>query len=57
MLNCLNKYTYVWMTDGSEFWYFPTNLGANSVGGYYYDGYQWVYFTIDTQYIDAAVCS
>lgn len=56
---CLYKKTYVWLTNGSSFWFYPTVLGNNSAGGYYWDWntFKWVYYALDTKYIDVVSCS
>lgn len=56
---CLYRFTYVWLTDGSSFWFYPVALGANSVGGYYWDWntFRWNYYALDTKYIDVVNCS
>jgi len=55
---CLYRNTYVWLTDGSSFWFYPVALGANSVGGYYWDWStsHWNYYALDTKYIDIVNC-
>lgn len=53
---CLNNYTYVWLKDGSEFWYYPFTLGQNSIGGYLWDGTRWIYYGLDLNKIDTVSC-
>ncbi|WP_102348475.1 hypothetical protein [Bacillus sp. Marseille-P3661] len=31
---CLFRYTYVWLSNRQQFWYYPTFVGRNSVSGY-----------------------
>ncbi len=51
---CLFRFTYVWLTNGRSFWFFPIILGRRSVGGFYWDPSRrrWVYFALDTNLID-----
>ncbi|MCY8871242.1 hypothetical protein [Bacillus inaquosorum] len=56
---CLFRFTYVWLTTGRSFWFFPIILGRRSVGGFYWDPSRrrWVYFALDTNLIDVVSCS
>ncbi|TDO08451.1 hypothetical protein DFO69_3853 [Bacillus subtilis] len=56
---CLFRFTYVWLTNGRSFWFFPIILGRRSVGGFYWDPSRrrWVYFALDTNLIDVVSCS
>ncbi|MFP7233543.1 hypothetical protein SFC70_16615 [Bacillus subtilis] len=56
---CLFRFTYVWLTNGRSFWFFPIILGRRSVGGFYWDSSRrrWVYFALDTNLIDVVSCS
>ncbi|MDM5300813.1 hypothetical protein QUF44_04185 [Bacillus subtilis] len=56
---CLFRFTYVWLTNGSSFWFYPIILGRRSVGGFYWDSYRrrWIYFALDTNLIDVVSCS
>ncbi|MCY8121446.1 hypothetical protein P8845_08260 [Bacillus spizizenii] len=56
---CLFRFTYVWLTNGSSFWFYPIILGRRSVGGFYWDSSRrrWVYFALDTNLIDVVSCS
>ncbi|MEC1634122.1 hypothetical protein P9D98_05340 [Bacillus mojavensis] len=56
---CLFRFTYVWLTNGSSFWFFPIILGRESVGGFYWDAshHRWFYYALDTKHIDVVSCS
>ncbi|MEC0732656.1 hypothetical protein P8844_08830 [Bacillus spizizenii] len=56
---CLFRFTYVWLTNGSSFWFYPIILGRRSVGGFYWDSSRrrWAYFALDTNLIDVVSCS
>ncbi len=48
---CLYRYTYVWLSRFNAFWFYPTYVGRNSVAGYRWTGFNWVYFGIDLERI------
>ncbi|MDL5613701.1 hypothetical protein [Bacillus halotolerans] len=56
---CLFRFTYVWLTNGSSFWFYPVILGRESVGGFYWDAshHRWFYYALDTKHIDVVSCS
>jgi hypothetical protein len=53
---CLFRYTYVWLRGFEQFWFFPTFVGRNSVSGYRWTGFRWVYFGIDLRQIQSFTC-
>jgi hypothetical protein len=53
---CLFRYTYVWLRGFEQFWFYPTFVGRNSVSGYRWTGYRWVYFGIDLRQIQSFTC-
>ncbi|WP_163102119.1 transporter [Peribacillus alkalitolerans] len=58
MRRCLFRFTYVWLNNGSSFWFYPTFIGRNSVAGFRWRRRQnrWVYFGIDTRQISSFQC-
>ncbi|RKQ33248.1 hypothetical protein [Oceanobacillus halophilus] len=52
---CLFRFTYVWLRRDS-FWYYPTFVGRNSIAGYRWNGWRWVYFGIDLDRIESFQC-
>jgi hypothetical protein len=54
---CLYRYTYVWLSNGSSFWYYPTYVGRDSIAGYRWRGYRWVYYGTDLRRIRSFRCS
>jgi hypothetical protein len=56
MRRCLFRYTYVWLRGFQQFWFYPTFIGRNSVSGYRWTGYRWVYFGIDLRQIQSFTC-
>ncbi len=53
---CLFRYTYVWLTNRQQFWFYPTFVGRRSVAGYRWNGFMWVYFGIDLRRIESFQC-
>ncbi|MEH7082493.1 hypothetical protein V7139_07120 [Neobacillus drentensis] len=53
---CLFRYTYVWLRGFEQFWFYPTHVGRNSVSGYRWTGFRWVYFGIDLRQIQSFTC-
>lgn len=53
---CLYRYTYVWLNNRQQFWYYPTFVGRNSIAGYRWMGFYWAYFGIDLKRIDSFQC-
>ncbi|MFS0782562.1 hypothetical protein [Bacillus sp. 1P06AnD] len=56
---CLFRYTYVWLTNGNQFWFYPIVIGSKSIGGFTWD-YQFnrpTYIALDTNLIDVVSCS
>ena len=53
---CIFRYTYVWLRGFEQFWYYPTFVGRNSVSGYRWTGFRWVYFGIDLRQIQSFTC-
>jgi hypothetical protein len=53
---CLFRYTYVWLRGFQQFWFYPTFVGRNSVSGYRWTGFRWVYFGISLRQIRSFTC-
>ncbi len=53
---CLFRFTYVWLDNRQQFWYYPTFVGRNSIAGYRWMGFFWAYFGIDLRRIDSFQC-
>lgn len=52
---CLFRFTYVWLRNRS-FWFFPTFVGRNSVAGFRWSRFRWVYYGIDLNRIESFQC-
>jgi hypothetical protein len=53
---CLFRFTYVWLRGFQQFWFYPTFVGRNSVSGYRWTGFRWVYFGISLRQIQSFTC-
>ncbi|WP_152395092.1 transporter [Paenibacillus guangzhouensis] len=53
---CMFRYTYVWLTNGDQFWFYPIFVGRDSVAGFRWNGFFWMYFGIDLRRIDSFTC-
>ncbi|SEF46196.1 transporter [Paenibacillus sp. UNC499MF] len=53
---CLFRNTFIWLNNGSRFWYFPTFVGRTSVSGFRWTGFSWVFFGIDLRRISSFTC-
>ncbi|MEC1521972.1 transporter [Neobacillus niacini] len=54
---CLYRYTYIWLNNGSNFWFYPTYVGRDSIAGYRWRGFRWVYYGTDLRRIRSFRCS
>lgn len=52
---CMYRFTYVWLRRDA-FWFFPTFVGSNSIAGFRWQGYRWVYYGIDLDRIESFQC-
>lgn len=53
---CLFRNTYIWLSNGNQFWYFPVFVGRNSVAGFRWNGFFWMYAGYDLRLIDSFTC-
>lgn len=53
---CRFRYTYIWLDNGRQFWAWPTFIGRDSVAGYRWTGFRWVYFGVDINRISYFIC-
>ena len=54
---CLYRFTFVWLNNGSSFWFYPTFVGRDSIAGYRWRGFRWVYYGTDLRRIRSFRCS
>lgn len=53
---CMYRYTYIWLTNQQQFWFYPTFVGRQSIAGYRWTGFSWTYYGIDLSYIASFQC-
>jgi len=53
---CRNRFVYLWLTNGQQFWAWLTFVGPNSVAGWRWLGFGWTFFGTDLRNIDTFVC-
>jgi hypothetical protein len=53
---CLNRYTYMWLFNGNNFWFYPTFIGRNSVEGFRWRRNGWTYERINLRQIFFSLC-
>jgi hypothetical protein len=53
---CTFRYVYIWLRNGRQFWAYLVFVGRNSVAGWRWNGFRWVYFGVDLRRIDSFVC-
>jgi len=53
---CLYSNTYVWLSNGQGFWFFPTFIGRRSIAGFRWMHNHWIYKGFDLGMIQAFFC-
>jgi hypothetical protein len=53
---CMFRNTYIWLSNGDSFWFFPVFIGPRSVAGFRWNGRFWMIFGIDTRRIVSFTC-
>ncbi|OCA89153.1 hypothetical protein [Pseudobacillus wudalianchiensis] len=53
---CLFRYTYVWLENGQNFWFYPIFVGRTSIAGWRWQNWRWVYFGTDLRRIRSFQC-
>lgn len=53
---CLFRYTYVWLNNGQQFWFYPVFVGRTSVSGYRWNGFRWLFFGVSLRQIQSFTC-
>jgi hypothetical protein len=53
---CLYRFTYVWLTNRQQFWFYPTFIGRRSISGYRWNGFRWVFYGTDLRRIQSFQC-
>ena len=56
--NCIGRFTYIWLSNGQEFWFFPIQVWRSSVAGFRWDRrFGWSYTGISLNRIDMFTCT
>ncbi|NLJ97528.1 MAG: hypothetical protein GX321_10290 [Clostridiales bacterium] len=45
--NCLNRFTYIWLVNGNNFWFYPIFQGRNTIEGFRWRRNRWEYDRIN----------
>lgn len=53
---CRNRNTFVWLTNGERFWYYPVLIGPDSTSGFRWNGRFWMIFAINLRRISSFTC-
>lgn len=53
---CLFKFTYIWETNGNNYWAFPFEVDRRTVTGLRWFRGRWHFFGVDLRRIDSFVC-
>jgi len=53
---CMFRFVYIWLDNGQQFWAWLVFVGRNSVAGWRWNGFRWVYFGVDLNRISSFVC-
>ena len=56
MRRCLNRFTYVWLINGTNFWFFPIRVGFQQVEGFRWRRNGWVYERINMRRVFTFRC-
>ncbi|WP_395940861.1 transporter [Bacillus sp. FJAT-22090] len=53
---CLFRNTFIWLVNGSSFWFYPTFVGRRSVAGFRWTGRMWTFYGTDLNRISSFQC-
>ncbi|WP_084375105.1 transporter [Neobacillus soli] len=53
---CLFRNTFIWLSNGERFWFYPIFVGPRSVAGFRWNGISWMIFGVDTRRIISFTC-
>lgn len=53
---CRFRFVFLWLRNGRSFWAWLTFVGRNSVAGWRWNGFRWVYFGVDLDEIVSFYC-
>ncbi|WP_147533344.1 hypothetical protein [Bacillus marasmi] len=53
---CLFRYTYIWLRNFQQFWFYPVFIGRTSISGYRWNGFRWLFFGVSLRQIESFTC-
>lgn len=53
---CMNRFTYIWLINGNNFWFYPVFVGRNTIEGFRWRRNRWEYDRIFTNRILFHLC-
>lgn len=53
---CLFRFTYIWLRNFQQFWFYPVFIGRTSISGYRWNGFRWMFFGISLRQIESFTC-
>lgn len=53
---CLFRFTYIWLRNFQQFWFYPVFIGRTSISGYRWTGLRWVFFGVSLRQIESFTC-
>lgn len=53
---CINRFTYIWLLNGNNFWFYPVSSDRQFVAGFRWRRRNWVYDRIRTDRILFFIC-
>ena len=53
---CIYRNTYIWQRNGNSFWFFPTFITQNTILGFRWMGFGWVFGTVNRNSILTFQC-
>jgi len=53
---CENRFTYIWLVNGRDFWTWISAVSRRTIYGYRWNGRRWMYFESDVNDVDTFIC-
>ena len=53
---CLRRNTYIWLNNGDNFWFFPTFISRDTMFGFRWWGFGWVFQRVNINRIHSFQC-
>lgn len=53
---CMFRFTYLWLRNGDNFWFYLTFVGPTSIFGFRFFGGRWNHYTVDLRDIISFSC-